>query len=303
MFSQHRFVISVALIASIGCVSGSSLLQTRTASTVDDLLAADRGFAAASESRDLVTGISAMFADDVSMPYPIRQMALTAAAATQALRSVKENEGARASWVPVGAGVSRDGSQGFTFGFMTVTRADRQRVPLKYMSYWVRGSNGWRVVAYKRAARGAGAETAAAIRFAPSDASEAAPSASEFSITQQSLDSTERQFSIDAQQIGLEQAFRQYGSADAVNMGGATDTGFIIGADSIARHVGGGGPTTASPVRWAPERVIVAGSGDLGVSIGWITSNTASAGTAPRFPFFTVWRRRSRSEGWRYVAE
>ena len=49
-----------------------------------------------------------------------------------------------------------------------------------------------------------------------------------------------------------------------------------------------------SPVSWAPDRVVVAASGDLGVTIGMIRPNEPPpAGAAPGFAFFTIWYRAS----------
>ena len=121
----------------------------------------------------------------------------------------------------------------------------------------------------------------------------------------QSLDSAERAFSRDAQQIGLQAAFARYGSADAMNMGGPARPTFVVGADSIGAAVAEGEPATGSSVSWAPDQgVIVASSGDLGVTIGTIVTNQAdSTGARQSFPFFTVWRRASPDQPWRYVAE
>jgi hypothetical protein len=51
--------------------------------------------------------------------------------------------------------------------------------------------------------------------------------------------------------------------------------------------------------------VIVASSGDLGVTIGLIRETAPSTDpNAPTvFPFFTVWQRASPTDPWRYVAE
>ena len=121
----------------------------------------------------------------------------------------------------------------------------------------------------------------------------------------QSLDTSERAFSRDAQEIGLRAAFARYGSADAMNMGAAASPTFVVGADSIGVVVADGEPDSGSSVSWAPDRgVIVASSGDLGVTIGMIVVNQAdSTGARPSFPFFTVWRRASLDQPWRYVAE
>jgi len=58
--------------------------------------------------------------------------------------------------VAVRAGVSGDGRQGFTFGFMTLTRPDSSQVPMKYLAYWRKDGNAWKVIAYKRVGRPAG---------------------------------------------------------------------------------------------------------------------------------------------------
>ncbi len=119
-----------------------------------------------------------------------------------------------------------------------------------------------------------------------------------------SLDAVERSFSDESQVIGLGPAFAKYGTVDAVNMGGPTDGEFTRGAEAISRAVSGGAGSTPSPVSWAPDRVIVSSSGDLGVTIGVIRQNVARSGSQPgRYSFFTVWRRNSTSEPWRYVAE
>ena len=50
--------------------------------------------------------------------------------------------------------------------------------------------------------------------------------------------------------------------------------------------------------------MIVASSGDLGVTIGTIVVNQPdSTGAHQKFSFFTVWRRSSPDQPWRYVAE
>ena len=46
--------------------------------------------------------------------------------------------------------------QGFTVGFMTLHRPDGATLALKYLAYWVKQREGWRVVAYKRTRAGEG---------------------------------------------------------------------------------------------------------------------------------------------------
>jgi hypothetical protein len=98
-------------------------------------------------------------------------------------------------------------------------------------------------------------------------------------------------------------AFVQHGSADAINLGRPDDLTVITGSQNIGKMVGESYGAGASPVSWAPDRVIVASSGDLGVTIGWITPNTPSPDRPAQNPFFTIWRRANPSAPWKYIAE
>jgi ketosteroid isomerase-like protein len=272
---------------------------------VDELLAADRAFSAASAKTDLVTGISAMFADDVLMPIPRNGFAEGKAKAIETLRSNPDNPKSKATWTPIRGGISADGLHGFTYGYMTTEKADKTTVPGKYLAYWVKGPKGWRVAVYKRAGRPAG-EVAMELRAPSLPAAMVKPSKDQASIERfrHSVDSVERAFSDEAQKTTLGAAFFRNGAPDAMNMGG--EPAFSFGPEAISKGVSEGGPATGSPVSWAPDKkVIVASSGDLGVSIGtiWPNDPPPAGQVSPRFPFFTIWRRASPNGPWLYVAE
>ena len=264
---------------------------------VAELLAADRAFSAAAADTDLADALEPMFAADVVMPLPDGTFAEGAAAALASVRGNPANAGARAEWHPIRGGISADGQHGFTFGYFTLRAPGGAVTPGKYMSYWVRDADGWRVAAWKRSrADGAAAEVPPDTMppALPRSLVRAAPDrVAAFSA---SLDSAERAFSDDAQRLGLGPAFRNWGSPDAVNMGRGPR--FTVGADSIAAGFPDYG--AGSPVSWAPERVIVASSGDLGVTIGFIRDNAVADRAVP---FFTIWRRPTPLDPWRYVAE
>jgi hypothetical protein len=120
-----------------------------------------------------------------------------------------------------------------------------------------------------------------------------------------SLEEVEIAFSREAQSIGLGPAFAKYGSADAVNMGGPNEPGFVVGAEAIGRMIDRDSGSGPSAVSWGPDKVIVASSGDLGVSIGVIRLNAPPKDPKQpsAFPFFTVWRRANPTAPWRYIAE
>jgi hypothetical protein len=302
------FVAALGFAASPACAHPAltgGVTERTPAEVADELLAADRAFAAKAAQTDLVSGISAMFTPDVTMPIPGGKFATTVAEAVEAMKSNPANTGAKVTWTPVRAGVSADGLHGFTYGYATVTKADNSQVLGKYLSYWVKGADGWRVAVYKRALRAAGDISTAMVPPAlPPKMIAPVTDATAIDPHRQSLDAAERAFSSDAQKIGLGPAFAQYGSADAVNMGGPDKAEFVRGAGEIAKAVTGGSMDATSPVSWGPDRVIVASSGDLGVTIGMIRRNGETPpGQASAFPFFTIWRRDSVSQPWKYVAE
>jgi ketosteroid isomerase-like protein len=267
------------------------------------LIAADRAFAAAAGDRPAVDALAAMFADDVTVPAPGNVFVQGKAQAIEALKANPENLTARLRWTPIRAGVSADGLHGFTFGYMTATRTDRSTVELKYLAYWVKGSDGWRVAAYRRRPRPAG-EVSTEV-MPPSLPPAMVPPTTDAAVLRQhadSLQAAEQAFSDEAQRIGIGPAFATYGRADAVNMGGPNSPGFIVGSEAIARDVAGDGPPDTSPVEWNADRVLVASSGDLGITFGMIRIKEPQPGQPKAVPFYTIWRREP-GQPWRYIAE
>lgn len=266
----------------------------------------DQAFSSRAARLPLADGLAPMFADDVIMPGPPAALHRGRDAVTAFLRA-SPDAAARASWTPIRVGLAADGQHGFTFGFMTLTHADGRTVPLKYMAYWVKTPQGWRVAGYKRARRPEGEAVMttmpphlpAALVAPRTDALHVEP-------LRQSLVAAERAFSDDAQKIGLGPAFVQFGHATAVNMGGPASASYVVGAEAIGRLVGGDRPGPPSPVEWSCDVAIVASSGDLGISFGFIRPNERPAGTTaapPGTPFFTIWTRASTTAPWRYIAE
>ncbi len=299
-----------ALVALGAACSGHSAGTSTSAAApapsaaADELLAADRAFAAASERTDIVAGLTPMLAEDVVMPVP-GGFAVGRDSVLGAIRANPANAGARLTWTPVRVGVSADGRQGFTLGYATLHGADSSTTPAKYLTYWVKGTDGWHAAVYRRSRASGPTEAAPVPPALPAKAVAPSDDSAAIAVFRQSLDTAERAFSRDAQEIGLQAAFARYGSADAMNMGGAGRPTFVVGADSIGVVVAQGEPATGSSVSWSPDHgVIVASSGDLGVTIGTIVVNEPdSTGARPSFPFFTVWRRPGLDQPWRYVAE
>ena len=268
---------------------------------VDDLLAADRAFSLESAKTTVANGLAPMFAADVIMPMPGGKFAKGLDEVTTALNANADNVSGRVEWSPIRGGISADGAQGFTFGFMTLHKADGTTAPLKYMTYWVKGPDGWRAAAYKRARRPEG--RAATEMMPPSLPITLVKAVTISNAVRQGLVAAEKAFSDEAQKIGLGPAFAKFGLSDAVNFGGAANASYVVGANAIAALVGAGQPAGGSSVSWSCETPIVASSGDPGVSIGFIRTNAPAADGSmpPPSPFFTIWRKVNGV--WKYIAE
>jgi ketosteroid isomerase-like protein len=264
----------------------------------DSLLAADRAFAAqASSAADPAAALAPSFDAEVWMAVAGRPH-LGREAVLAALRASPAYPAGAMTWTPIRVGVSADGTQGFTFGYLSLAGGDPARRERKYLAYWIHRPDGWRVIAYRQTPRAAG-EVSRAMR-PPSLPRGAIPGT--LAAHRASLAAAEQAFSDRAQQVGLGAAFAEFGTEDAMNMGGPGD--FTFSAAAISRIVDPSGATTSSPVRWSTTSSHAAASGDLGVSIGTIHLNTPpAAGQPSSFPFFTVWRRDGPGAPWRYVAE
>ena len=284
-------------------LAGLPALASAQKAEVESLLAADRGFSVAASMTDVVSGLTPMFAKKVIMPMPgpAPKFAEGVDQVVDVLKANPANAGAKLEWTPIRGGVSADGQHGFTFGYMTIHRADGTDAPAKYLSYWIREDGAWKVAAYKRSGRPAGEVVMSLME--PSLPARMVPpttDAEQIASFEKSLAAAEQAFSDEAAVIGLGPAFEKFGRADAMNIG--RQPAFTIGNVDIAQSVGGPSPTAPSPLAWKSDyRVIVASSGDLGISIGWIHQKANP--NAPGIPFFTIWKRDSIDSPWRYIAE
>lgn len=292
---------SLLVVSALLISSGALKAQTpdlRTA--IDELLTVDRDHAKRAQHAHVVDALGGMFADDVFLSaYGAFHHGRDSALAR--LRAVPENLSARLEWSPIRAGISGDGQHGFTYGFMTLVRADSTRLPLKYLAYWVRKPDGWKVAVYRRGPRAEGApSTAMREPSIPDKAVVITRDANVVSMHGKALGDAERDFSTLAGKIGLGPAFTQNSAPDAMNMGGGQAADFLYGPKDIGAGVGAG-ETGPSKLTWGPDTVLVASSGDLGVTIGHINAPADGNQPARRIPFFTVWKKVGGV--WKFVAE
>lgn len=295
-------IFRVGLTASILLWACAGLVEAQTDSrrAVDELLAVDRAHAKTAKGAKVVDALGGMFADDVAL-NAMGAFHFGREAALTRLRAVPENMTGRLEWAPIRGGISGDGQHGFTYGFMTLVRADSTRLPLKYLAYWVKKPDGWKVAAYRRAPRAEG-EVSMAMREPSLPEKMVGITKDALVVAKYAKDvgDAERNFSTLAGKIGLGPAFTQNAAPDAMNMGGGAAADFLFGPEAIGAGVGAG-ETGPSALTWGPDTVLVASSGDLGVTIGHINAPAQGGQPARRFPFFTVWKKVGGV--WKFVAE
>jgi hypothetical protein len=295
---MHRSVLAItALLISSGVLEAQ---PPDLRKAIIELLEVDRAHARRALRTDVVDALGGMFADDVYLSA-YGSFHHGRDSAQSRLRAVPENLTARLEWAPIRAGVSGDGQHGFTYGFMTLVRADSTKLPLKYLAYWVRKPDGWKVAVYRRGPRAEGmASTAMRDPSIPDKAVTITRDAAVVARHAESLGNAERDFSTLAGKIGLGPAFTQNAAPDAMNMGGGQAADFLYGPEAIGAGVGAG-ETGPSKLTWGPDTVLVASSGDLGVTIGHINAPADGGQPARRIPFFTVWKKVGGV--WKFVAE
>ena len=263
----------------------------RTALT--ELRAAEAQALEQAEGKPPAQAIVALLRDDTRLyarggPFVGREVAL------KNLEANPGNKGTATSWRPLKSGASSDGSHAFTLGYFDIAGGDPAISGRFYLAYWVREAGGWRLIALKQGLRTPSA--APPVPLPDSIPLRAPAEMPDPKAARQSLEAAEKAFSDRAQVAGIGAAFTEFGRTDAINSG-------TVGAAAIGAAVGGGN-TGPSPVSWSADEVLVAPSGDLGISFGMIRPNQPPpTGQPAATPFFTIWMRDGPDEPWRYVAE
>lgn len=294
-------IAACCLFLASTSVSGQSAGEHTTINlqaTVDELLAVDRDFAKAAENTDMITGISAMFDEEVTAPLPSGKFAHSKAELVEAIRANPANLKARVRWSPVKAGLSADGQHGFTLGYVTIQDEGKSEPRLsKYLAYWIRRPEGWRVLAYKRETRPAGSVSLDMLQPSlPAKPVIASVNAAAIERYEAELKQTEAAFSSDARTVGARSAFTKFGSVESVNLGSSAEV-------TVGRPAMAAGPDIPMDVSWAADGARVAATGDLGFTWGTMRpGGLAAAGGQQTFPFFAVWRRADLKDDWRYIA-
>jgi ketosteroid isomerase-like protein len=283
---------------------GASLLEplSEAEAAHDELLRADIARADSVTRRGMPDGLAVNLTDDVvylrgGLPILRGRDAARAIAAAESLTVPFALR-----WQPVRAEASRDGLSGYSYGYTIVSTSANGAPAIRvdrYIAYWRRLPIGWRIAAY--------AETYGA----PPTSLALPPEADSAAIPDvgmprgigplEAIRSADVQFSSDAMKLGTGVAFGRYAAEDAQIFSGPGE--FISGPHAIAESFGP--PTEKNTLTWHPVHGEVAGSGDLGFTVGnaVFTGVREDGAKIERFSkYLTVWKKQ-RDGTWRYVVD
>jgi ketosteroid isomerase-like protein len=202
-------------------------------------------------------------------------------------------------WQPIGGGISDDLGSGFTYG--VVARLSQAKSPIqfeRYIAYWDRNRDRvWRIAAYSEVGSApAGEVNLSADQTTPPTVRLTKP-LEEATSAVRAADSL---FSDLAYRMGTGFAFANTAADNGVVFGSPQ---FVVGPEAIRSYFAGQG--SSSTLTWRPVFSAVAGSRDLGFTVGeYIATGLGPSGAAvQRFgKYLTVWKRQ-RDGTWKFVID
>lgn len=207
-------------------------------------------------------------------------------------------------WQPLGGGVSRDATGGYTYGVFTVATPNGEAPPTiradRYIAFWRRGGDGsWRIIAYadvggpslSASASVPSPELPPPIALPPGRRSDAA----------RQVRQADSAFALaaDLQSTGF--AFGQYVAPQGVVFSGSE---IVIGTNAV-RALFDEQQRAGGTLNWRPVYADATSSGDLGFTVGeYVFTGRGTTGTVvQRFgKYLTIWKKQADGE-WRFVVD
>jgi ketosteroid isomerase-like protein len=208
-----------------------------------------------------------------------------------------ETSGTSITWQPLGGGISNDLRAGYTFG---IAARVTPRAPLRlerYIAYWRRETRQpWRIVAYAEVGAPPATESSNPVdRVTPPTPT--LPRA--MAQARSAVRAADSLFADLAYRMGTGYAFAATVASDGVMFGNPQ---LVIGPQAVQEFFAAG---AGSSLSWQPVYASVAGSRDLGFTIGEYTSTGRgpTGAAVQRFgKYLTVWRLQSDGT-WKFVID
>lgn len=268
----------------------------------DSVVALDISRGSSLAGQDWVDASTALLAEDVVYLAPGAPLVVGRDGARTILAATRPPADAIIAYEPLGAGISRDGSTGYTYGSRITTlpaapAAERVRIS-RYIAFWRHGRSGWRIVAYSDIGGDAVPGGIAAELTAPRP-SLMRQHGERGENAVRRVFATDSLFSIASDRVGTASAFASNVADNGVTFAG---TLLLIGPQAVRAQLEA---QRAGSLTWTPVFADAAESADLGYTVGEyvFTGRGASGAVTQRFgKYLSIWRLQSDGK-WRFVAD
>ena len=203
----------------------------------------------------------------------------------------------------IGGDVSRDGNDGFTYGYFDTFRASGDSVIGWYHAYWRRDGRGdWKMLALVRRRRPPGEMTRPQPLVTLKDARcVEPPRGADTTALLREIMATDVAFS-DSAATSVAAAFGAFAADDAAKSG--KESAFVYGKAAITQLYD---PPPPNGLKWDPEIGTASRSGDFGFTVGSAGARVVDPSAPPQNPataghYFTIWRRDANGR-WRWVID
>jgi ketosteroid isomerase-like protein len=252
-------------------------------------------------ARGTVEGVSALMGDDVVYLRAGAPAVYGREGARVLLAAGSHPTALTLAWQPVGGGVSDDLQSAYTYGLVARLPQPPPKAPVRferYIAYWRRtGKEPWRIVAYAEIGSEPAGEVSLTADQVTPHAGQLPKSLETATMQVRAADSS---FSDLAYRMGTAFAF----SNTAADNGAVFGTPqLVVGPDAIRSFYAV--QETSTSLTWRPVFAVVAGSRDLGFTIGeYIATGRGPSGAAvQRFgKYLTVWKLQ-RDGVWKFVVD
>jgi ketosteroid isomerase-like protein len=309
---RSRSVLVLAAVTLAAChtsqpgssFTAASLLEPPSDAEAahDELLHADIARADSVSRHGFAGGLTSVFARDVIYLRGGLPIVRGRGAVQVILAADSIGAGTGVRWQPVRAEASADRRSGFTYGYAIYGAPQAGAVALRvdrYIAFWRKVGEGWAISAYAETYGSPPKVLALPSEVADSVLADVPMSRGTGAL--EAIRSADSDFSDDASRLGTGEAFGRYAAGDAQIFSAPGE--FITGPAAITQSFGA--QVQGNALVWHPVHGEVAGSGDLGFTVGNAVFTGQRENGAPIVgysKYLTVWKRQ-RDGHWRYVVD
>jgi ketosteroid isomerase-like protein len=286
MLKMTILAAGAALLASTPAGAQVDLRAAR-----ESLAAADRAASASTGSRGIRDGLLPYLADSAFVLAPGTTLAHGREEAAQAL-VFGPAAGARLRWEPIRLDVSADGRSGYSYGAGTRTAAEGVEVNARYIAFWQRQGDAWKVAAFMFNANPQPVSPPPAGFFpAPADRG-AASGGLTAAAAVEAAKQADRDFAAFSAAHTMGAAFQAFAAPDGAMLGGE------YGPEAIGAAFAG----AAGTLEWGPVGGGASAAGDLAFTVGTAVRRGPDGQPLGYTKYLSIWRRQPGGE-WRWLVD